>query len=331
MERTLNGVSVLLLAPRFYGYETEIVNNLVEQGATVTYVNNHPSKIYETLIGISRHFKIGTKWLINHFAHRVYSDIKNLKFDRVLVINGMAITHEITSLIRTNNLNVNGIMTLYYWDCLAQVYDDVCRWEDFDRILTFDPEDYKVHQNRMEFLPLFYCDKYWNKSTSNILYDAMIVGTFSLTRLKFVNNVKINNPELSIDSYLYVPKWQIKLHKTFRKHYYWVDYKDLKHKKLGFQQVKDLYLASRAAIDIPMPGQNGLTIRTIESLAMHRKIITTNESIKNYDFYSPKDIYVLSPNDYKLPSKEWFETPFSIDDEIIEKYSISNWTDKLIG
>ncbi len=331
MGKKLKGAKVLLLAPRFYGYEIEIVNKLKEQGAEVTFVHNHPSKVYETLIGISRQLKYGTKWLINHFAHRVYKEIKMLKFDRVLVINGMAITHEITSLIRINNLNDNGIMTLYYWDCLAQVFDDVSRWEDFDRILTFDPADYKEHKSRMEFLPLFYCDKYWNNSATYLQYDAMIVGTFSLTRLNFVNSVKVNNPELNIDSYLYVPKWQIRLHKTFRKHYKWVDYKDLKFKKLGFQQVKELYLASRSAIDIPMPGQNGLTIRTIESLAMHRKIITTNQSIKNYDFYSPNDIYVLSPNDYKLPSKDWFEKPFSIDDKIIETYSITNWMEKLIG
>ena len=46
----------------------------------------------------------------------------------------------------------------------------------------------------------------------------------------------------------------------------------------------DIFKKSRAVLDIPIAGQNGLTMRTFECLAMKKKIVTTNENIKQYAF-----------------------------------------------
>ena len=42
---------------------------------------------------------------------------------------------------------------------------------------------------------------------------------------------------------------------------------------------------SKTILDFVAPGQSGLTLRTMESLFLEKKLITNNQDIKNYDFY----------------------------------------------
>lgn len=47
-------------------------------------------------------------------------------------------------------------------------------------------------------------------------------------------------------------------------------------------------------IDFVQNGQNGLTLRVLESLFLKKKLITNNVSVKNYDFYNPTNILILN-------------------------------------
>ena len=68
-----------------------------------------------------------------------------------------------------------------------------------------------------------------------------------------------------------------------------------------------------------------MSFRIFEALALQKKIITSNLSIKQYDFYNPKSIFVLDTDNINIPI-EFIESPFySIDNTIYEKYTIKNW------
>lgn len=326
----LKGKHVLLLCPLFYGYEKEIIAKLEELGACVTFLNNTPSEQWGVFVGSLTKLHINTKWLIRSFENSILKAISGNKYDIVLVINGQRITSYTTHLIRKNNLSDGGKMVLYYWDSIDNLKDDMTRWKDFDRIYTFDNVDYEANKNSMRFLPLFYCDRYWQKEQVCPEYDIMIVGTFRLNRYNFILDLKAKNPGIKIGVYLYHSKWGVIFHKTFRAKYKHVKYDDLRYKKLSFQEVINLYAKSNSIVDIPMSGQRGLTIRTIETLAMHKKLITTNENVKKYDFYNPKDIFVMSSQTNILPCREWYDTPYSVGDDIIKQYSIENWLRKLV-
>ena len=87
---------------------------------------------------------------------------------------------------------------------------------------------------------------------------------------------------------------------------------------------------SKVAIDVPVQGQNGLTMRTIETLAAHTKIITTNRNIKEYDFYNPDNVEIIDRNDPQI-REDFVDSPYTpIDDGIIEKYSLGNWVRRLL-
>ena len=327
----LQGKKILLLAPRFYGYEDEIITKLKKFGADVTYLNDDPSELFTMLFGAYKKLGGSQDKMINHFEIKCFTQIPRQYYDYVLVICGWAITSRIIDRIKRERLKPEGRMVLYYWDSLARLQDDITRWDYFDDVFTFDLEDYKKNRDRVKFLPLFYCDKYWFNSQQKEKYDVMSIGSFRLNRLDFLKKLIQANPSLNIFHYLYSTKWLIRFHKTLRKKYRNVSYDELKYKKLSFHEVVALYSQCKAVLDVPAIGQTGLTIRTFETLAMHKKLITTNETVRQYDFYNPDIIFVLHPGEYSLPTSEWFEKPFNISDDVIRQYSISSWLKKLLG
>ena len=71
--------------------------------------------------------------------------------------------------------------------------------------------------------------------------------------------------------------------------------------------------------------QTGLTMRCIESLPAHCKIITTNEHIKEYDFYCPENVMIID-RDNPVFDVDFIKSPYKpIPKEIVEKYSLENW------
>lgn len=50
---------------------------------------------------------------------------------------------------------------------------------------------------------------------------------------------------------------------------------------------------TKTLLEIVKENQTGLTMRVLESLCFKKKLITNNKSIENYEFYSPKNIFIL--------------------------------------
>ena len=96
---------------------------------------------------------------------------------------------------------------------------------------------------------------------------------------------------------------------------------------LGMKEVNDIISRSKAIIDCPLPNQNGLTMRTFETLALGKKLITTNKNIVYYDFYSSNNIFVVDGKS-KVPLS-FFESEFDQNYKLSDEYSISNFVKKL--
>jgi len=82
---------------------------------------------------------------------------------------------------------------------------------------------------------------------------------------------------------------------------------------------------SEIFLDIIRHGHNGLSFRIFESLAYQKKLITTNPSVKNYDFYNPNNIMVLDPENIVVDA-DFFDTPYEpLDEAIYNKYTVAHW------
>lgn len=330
--QALKGGKILLICPRFFGYEKSICDELEACGASVWVINADPSGILGTFISTLQRLHIKAAKIIRWFEHRILNQINSIKFDYVLVICGWAVTSYCVKKIRENHLNGSGRMVLYYWDSLDLLKDDISRWSFFDKIFTFDKNDYDAHKDLFDFLPLFYCNNYLDMDERHHKYHISTIGSYKYDRYFMIERLKNQNPRINIYSYLYTPKWMILFHKAFRRKYRNIDLKKLSFKKLTTSDIKYRYEESDAVLDIPRTGQNGLTMRTFECLAMKKKIVTTNANVVQYDFYNSNNIFVMDRDLLELPKREWFESPYSnLNEGIIEKYSITNWIERLLS
>ena len=78
-------------------------------------------------------------------------------------------------------------------------------------------------------------------------------------------------------------------------------------------------------MDINHPLQYGLTSRCIEALGANRKLITTNENIKDYDFFNESNIRIIDRKNPIINADFFISDYIKPKKEIYEKYSLKNW------
>ncbi|WP_165707540.1 hypothetical protein [Pectobacterium polaris] len=95
-------------------------------------------------------------------------------------------------------------------------------------------------------------------------------------------------------------------------------------KKVSYLENVSGVLNSSYIIDIVREGQNGLTLRVLESVFYRRKLITNNKKIENYDFFNSRNILILD-DDMNIPD-EFLKTPFmALPENVLDKYKSDNY------
>ncbi len=86
-----------------------------------------------------------------------------------------------------------------------------------------------------------------------------------------------------------------------------------------YLEVKNDILKSKAILEINKKGQDGYTLRVLESLFLDKKLITNNLSILNAPFYRKNNIFVIG-HDSLDDLKKFMEQPY---DNTVRKYKKS--------
>lgn len=318
---------ILLIAPTFFGYYKEILNELESMGYSVDYVSDIPnnSNIYKAVTRINRN--LGKFSVNKYFNQRIKILIEKNKYDFVFCIIGMTFSFFPNIIEKIKEYQSEAKFLMYQWDGEKNIKFITKMHKYFDKVYTFDRID-ALQNDRYEFLPLFYIKKYEDvKILNDYKYDVSYIGTAHPQKIKYI--MEMSNKLLNVYSkqfiYNYMPsKLKYYYHKLTSKEYKNIKLSDLKFEKITSEQAQKIFEESKCILDSPQSGQIGLTIRTIECLGARRKLITSNEDIKNYDFYNPENIYIYNDNfDYE---NVFFKSNYKeIDNEIYEKYSLSNW------
>lgn len=84
-------------------------------------------------------------------------------------------------------------------------------------------------------------------------------------------------------------------------------------------------MQSGILIDVHNPIHSGLSFRIFEGLKYNKKVITTNEAVKDYDFYCEQNILIWK-NQNITEISDFIKTPYiPISENIKRKYSFENW------
>ena len=316
-------MNILLIMPPFFQYHQKIKNTIQSKGHNVTLCKDSFAMSFSNRLKLKL-FKNTSIKLFDKYFNEMINSINESKFDIVILIFGKNYTSKHINILKDKYSNAKFVY--YVWDSIVNFPNIIEFYSSFDRYISFDKKDCEKYG--FEFLPLFYSDECFDVKEE---YDYSSLMTVSKYKMKDFNMVMNCIPkELIGNNYLYLKhKSSFVYNKIFHKNIY-AGYKmnDFHYKPLTPEESTKLLASAKAVIDIPMKNQNGLTIRTFEALHLNKKIITTNENIKTYDFYCKENIFIIN-EEKKIPI-EFFNSSFNKDFSLGEKYSINSFIDELL-
>lgn len=325
---SLRGKRVLLIAPRFFGYEEDIKNELKRRGAKVDFVIDRPfeSPLMKAVTRIRRNWVMPAA---NRYYDSAMSALGRSDYDLVLVVNGQTLSQETLLRLRTSFPTAEFI--LYMWDSARNRRSSVQSMRLFDRALTFDPHD--ARQYGMSFRPLFYGPGF--SAREDVASDLALsfVGTIHTDRYAVLSSVLGQVPQgLDTFTYLYLQApWVFHLQRLGNPAFRGARIDDFAFDPLPKIKVQEVFGRSRAVLDIEHPHQRGLTMRTLETFGARKKLITTNRNIADYDFFTDANIHIIDRANPQTP-KSFFTEPYSdVSRDLYYKYSIEGWLDDVLG
>ena len=326
----LVGKRILLIMPRFFGYEQDILNEIQRQGGQVDWLPDRPFD--------SASMAALTKFVpasILPFADQLYFQmIKSFnveRYDFILVINGQTLSSRVLRFLKDTYSAAK--LILYMWDSIENRSHVTKNFAFFDSLSSFDPKSSKEYG--MHLRPLFYSRElqFGEVEQPSYKYDLSFVGTAHSDRYSVINQLRSNLPtDVTAYWYLYLQsQWIYHVYKTLGSNMASASKSDFNFVPLSRENLQTVFMTSRSSVDIEHPLQRGLTMRTFETLGMRRKLITTNNLIADYDFFHPDNICVIDRRNPVIP-KSFFASPFQeIGSELRNKYSISGWLDELLS
>jgi len=316
--------NILYIGPKFFGYEVEIKKTLEYFGAKVDFYDDRPSEDFFTKVFIRLKLKFLVNSKIESYYDTLFNEIKDRSYDYVFVIAPETLNYEKLSTIK--DIQKTAKYILYMWDSFKNK-DSFNTIELFNRVITFDSQDARKYN--LDFLALFYIQKYEKiKMIDDFQYDICFTATAHSDRYQIVKKIEKQVIELNkkMFSFFYLPsKIMYWMRKLFIKKYAYGNIDDFSFSSLNQKEIVNIIEQSKVVLDINHPLQYGLTSRTIESLGAKRKLITTNENIKEYDFYNENNILIIDRNNPFI-QKDFFQKEYIQPvNSIYQKYSLKSW------
>ncbi|MBB5439628.1 hypothetical protein HDC92_003324 [Pedobacter sp. AK017] len=341
--------TVLFIGQQFYNYHEKIIAQLEQFGAKVFFYENKIFREDPVLNNndlISKVKRIFNPRYKQKYIDLIINETIDENIDILFCIGGFSVNLDLLNGIKSRNPHVKTI--IYFWDSFA-IWPFHNLVNAFDQVFSFERLDCEKYNLR--YLPLFYSDDQPgyiknNERDIDILYVGS-VGIISRNRFEVLASLRNFSEKYGLKDLLYLlyvkPRHNFivnginvvrslfdRKYRTFKKDLvnYQQKYDFIYHKPLDTVELGNLFIRSKTVIDIPVQGQTGLTMRTIESLAMGCKLITSNSSIKKEAFFNDEWIQVLDEENLEIDLEFLANKPsVGID---ISHLTLKNWLKSII-
>lgn len=322
MIQSFKDMKILMFSPKFFNYEKIICKEIESQGGVVHYYDerNNPTSFQKILLR-KFHFTMIKK--INRYYSEVIEKEKDFSPDYVLFISPETVT--VKSIEKMKKKFHNSNFVLYMWDSIENKNAKNV-YSLFDKCFSFDQIDCKRYG--FAFRPLFFSNDFIKQTEIKAFkYQFSFIGSIHSDRAFILNQIRKYCEENSIDFFLYlfIPGRlmffiRFILDKNVR------ELKKYIHlNPINKVEVADILSQTNYVIDINHPEQVGLTMRTIEMLGLNRKILTTNEYVREYDFYNSKNQIVINRKNISINFSDISESYEEIPDSIYNRYKLISW------
>ncbi len=321
--------TILFFAPKFFGYEKDVLLELESRNAKVFFLPDRPSDnsllkaIYRVAPSILN--KVSDKYYIS----AVEEFLQN-SYDYIFIQSGEALTVFFLQWLRKKYTKAKFIF--YTYDSISNKKGQLEKIRLCDVSYSFDKND--AEKYGMCFRPLFFSSGFESKSvTDNYEYDLSFVGTAHSDRYYVISKLK-SQLGTNINSFIFLymqAKWLFFMRKLFSLNFKDAKIDDFSFSSITKQQVIEIFSKSKAILDIEHPSQTGLTMRTFEALGAQKKLITTNASVKNMDFYNLNNILVIDRKNPHIPASFLLSEYEQIPRLIYDKYTIRSWVNDVFS
>ena len=316
-----NHKTFLLMMPDYSDFPNLFMDNLNKVGFLPFVITDNPSKFkykgIEKIINFSRKFflkdrEYKKKLIEEHKLREYYKKISQLDMlDYVLVIRPDAFPIPVIQELKKKTKK----LIAYQWDGIEKFPDVKKHFHLFDTFFCFDSADEK---NNIKPITNFYFDcippvyKDYNAQKPEFYFVGLYWENREKKIDRFISEVLKMEVELSI-FIQYNNKSEIKNPKI----------KYIKERITFLENLRNVEKAD-VLLDFVDPIHNGLSIRFFEAIYYKKKVITDNQTVKDYDFYHPDNIFVLDENFEQIDS--FLNTPYrELPEEIVKKYGFSHW------
>lgn len=313
----LRGKKILFIGIGFYDYESTIKKSLEKHGSIVDFYLEQPNYLLSGLYGKIINKLKYKKNIIEKHHNKMLDETKLKKYDIVFVLKGENLTKDFIKSLKLQQ--EKAIFIMYQWDSINRVSNALEMIPYFDKVLSFDRIDCEKYE-KLEFRPLFFRESK-NEEKLDYKYDLVFIGWLHADRMGLIKKIEDICKIKNIKTFIYLFTGI----KTYMSFLLKKQAQNLYIKPLDYLNVNKSHTNTKVILDLPHPLQNGLTMRTIEAIGANKKLITTNEDIKNYDFYDEDNICILDKENITI-EKDFFEKPYKkISKDIKNKYSLDSW------
>jgi len=320
----------------------DVIKEFKAQGYEVDFLkerqtNNDPlSARYEFF---RPHFRIEKKKL-NYWVRNLSSPAYNKVYDILFVIDGQGIHPVLFEILRKRNPQIKCVN--YLFDTTYGVYHFERNFDYFDRVFTFDLSESK--RFNIGFLPIYWVENsHSSGSMEHLSFFGM--GAYNEDRYEVFSMLYDYSQKFNLHSYiklyekLQTKEWIYAIKCRVRKvlglpaHLSLERYHSpiISQQTISPQRFREMIFCSDVVIDTHPEHQDGLTARFMWALGAGKKIVTTNESITQYDFYTSQQVYVLKKG-IDLSGNKEFESFIDSTQpvpqhvrSVIDEYRIDNW------
>ena len=326
----LNGKKIVLICPKFYGYEEKIISELQKQGATVymIYENIEWVKVsYRIVYVYFPRFK--ERMIVSYYKKNLEKLLEDM--DLFFVIRGSSLTPSIMEWVKKKKRKACRFI-MYQWDGVKNNKSILNIVSYFDRVSTFDVEDAKNYG--WVYRPLFYIPEFTCSSVKKDI-DFLFICALHSNRVKILNELKKTTADKG-----YSLKKVMVLNKVLYYKYKYIDKKsevinanngDLTFKPLSIENSYKLYARSKIVVDYTNKNQTGFTMRTLEAFGNHCKLMTNNRNIIDADFYDERNILIYDEDNLLIPDDFVLSKYHSTSDDLYNRYTLKSWINDLIG
>ena len=306
---------VLIVAPEYMGYIVKVAEELRKyQNLEVTDIHV-PNYTYSKF---SKKFKNFFYKVISEdikFKYRedyIKAVIKEDRFDVILMIRPDLFSIQTLTELKSKSR----IFKTYFFDGIHRFPKKKKTIHLFDDIYSFEPND---------------CKEFGFKFITNFIYELeapsqigiplkfKVFNITSYDRKRFPILIKIagtlqeqkNNFKIIVKTSKSIPSNHLI---------------EIIKNPIPLEEVKRYIKQSVCMLDLGVIEKHrGLTFRVFEAIGYHKKIITNNSDIENYDFYNPQNILIIDEEKITIPNSFLNSSYVPIPDKIIEKYTLETW------